>query len=289
MGRRCNRRQRERRCRRAACRRASSAVEFDDLEPPPPTGRVRFDDVAYPPAEQRRPDRRLARDVADRRIALAQADDPVVARFTACRVEDGHAFAEIDLAVATGIDDLRTEEPSLDQCETTVDELELVSRVQVLAVLRERAAELERQPQTFDDGLALSTQPNMLSVELLESCASQHRVHQSLHSSTGSLGRRAHPRATQIRVAFRGGASNGPSAPLSLGRAAMRNAQPGSRCHRTDRLGDRHRRAAAGSRPSDRRLCNSMRTMSTYPMPSAMKIVRRTNGVRAPSRDYLRS
>jgi len=32
-----------------------------------------------------------------------------------------------------------------------------------------------------------------------------------------------------------------------------------------------------------------MRTMSTYPMPSAMKIVRRTNGVRAPSRDYLRS
>lgn len=33
-----------------------SAVEFDDLEPPAAAGRIRFDDVAHPPPEQRRPD-----------------------------------------------------------------------------------------------------------------------------------------------------------------------------------------------------------------------------------------
>lgn len=48
-----------------------SAVELDDLQPPPPAGRVRFDDVSDAPPEQRRPDRRFVRDVADRRVALA--------------------------------------------------------------------------------------------------------------------------------------------------------------------------------------------------------------------------
>lgn len=38
-------------------RQQRSAVELDDLEPPPPGGRVRLDDAADPSAEERRTDR----------------------------------------------------------------------------------------------------------------------------------------------------------------------------------------------------------------------------------------
>src|SRR3954468_22824135 len=146
----------------------SSAVELDDLEPPSATGCSRLDDVADAPPEQRTTDRGLVGDLASERVALARADDAVIDRAAALKVEHRHTLPELNLAVVPRSDDFSTSEALIEKGQASVEQRELMPRVQVVAVLRRCIARLEGRPHPLEERLALGAEPRVLGLQLLE-------------------------------------------------------------------------------------------------------------------------
>src|SRR5919106_58783 len=149
---------------------ALRGLDVEDLVLQGSSGRGHLDDLALLPADDRAADGRLVRELLLSRIGLGGADDPVLDRLVRVHVLQAHARPDADdlRGLARPPDHPRTGEPLLDQGDPLLEAGLLVLRVQILLVLGELAACVERLGDPLGDlAAAHRTQLLDLVLELL--------------------------------------------------------------------------------------------------------------------------